>query len=69
VWPTASASAGTVERWAGISSPFRAGEFQVRISGVRLGGTSENVVPASDLVLERIDESLKHGRDVVVVHR
>jgi hypothetical protein len=60
---------GRAERWAGISSWFRAVECDFPISGGRLGGASENVVPASDLVLERFDESLEDGRDVVVVHR
>jgi hypothetical protein len=30
-------------------------EFSIQVFGGRLGGTSENVVPASDLIVKRFD--------------
>jgi hypothetical protein len=55
-----------LERRAAILSWFLAVKYVI---GARLGGTYENVVPASDLILEWFDEPLEHGRDIMVVHR
>ena len=44
-------------------------EHVVPVFGAGLGGTPENVIPASHFILERSDQALEHGRDVLVIHR
>ena len=44
-------------------------EHVVPVVGAGLGGTPENVIPASHFILERSDDALEHGRDVLVIHR
>ena len=44
-------------------------EHVVPAFGAGLGGTPENVIPASHFILERSDCALEHGRDVLVIHR
>ena len=41
----------------------------IPVVGAGLGGTRENVIPASHFILERSDQALEHGRDVLVIHR
>jgi hypothetical protein len=67
--PVAFALPRGLEHRRAISNWSRAVEYFIAMVRARLGGTSQNVVPASDLILERFDEPLEHSGDVVVVHR
>ena len=59
---------GNVQRRGGWSAP--AGwSTSSQVFGAGLGGTPENVIPASHFILERSDQALEHGRDVLVIHR
>jgi hypothetical protein len=44
-------------------------EHVVPAFGAGLGGTPQNVIPASHFILERSHYALEHGRDVLVIHR
>jgi hypothetical protein len=38
-------------------------------AATRLGGAREHLVPVSGGALERLDETIEQGRDLVIVHR
>jgi hypothetical protein len=68
VSPVAFALSIRIERRPAISNWSCAVEYFIPMVRAWLRGTSQNVVPASNLILERFDEPTEHSGDVVAVH-
>jgi hypothetical protein len=67
--PAPSVATWRLKRPTAILSRSRAVKHLGPSVGSRVGSTAQNVVPASYLILRRLDEPPEHGRNVVVVHR